>query len=151
MAFTGNFLTNLARQSFLKGIHRSGDTYKLALYTNTASFTATTTQYTATNEVTGTGYVAGGFQLTGFDVQWDASNTRAYLDFGNAVWDATGGALPTTGGARGALLYNTNSLANGGILNEVIAVLDFGADKQASNASFTVTIPTAGETGIVRF
>ena len=68
MAFTGNFMCTSFKQELLTATHNftnsTGNTFKLALYTNSASFTASTTAYTATNEVSGTGYSAGGGTLT---------------------------------------------------------------------------------------
>ena len=102
------------------------DTLKIALYTSNASLDADTTAYTASNEVVGTGYTAGGQVLTGVAVA--ASNGIAYLTFANPTW--TG---PLT--ARGALIYDSS------VSNKAVAVLDFGADKTAS--PFTITLPVA--------
>ena len=122
MAFTGNFMCTSFKQELLVGIHNftasSGDTFKLALYTNSASFTAATTAYTATNEVANSGsYSAGTTALTDF----------ADLDFTDATITA-----------RGALIYNSSAAGN-----PTVAVLDFGADKTSTNSTFGIQFPTA--------
>jgi hypothetical protein len=101
-------------------------TLKMALYTAEADLGAGTLIYTTTNEITGTGYVAGGNTLTGVTVQ--QSGTTAYLDFADTTWS------PANFTARGALIYNTS------LGNLAVAVLDFGADKTATT-SFTVQMP----------
>jgi hypothetical protein len=100
------------------------DTLKIALYTANADLNADTTVYSATNEVTGTGYVAGGVALTGVSI--NSSGYTAYIDFDNVVFNAS-----VT--ARCALIYNVTQG------NKSIAVLDFGSDKTSSN--FTITMP----------
>jgi len=102
----------------------SSDTLKIALYTASADLNESTTVYSATNEVTGTGYVAGGVALTGVTI--NSSGYTAYVDFADVVF----GASVT---ARCALIYNVTQG------NKSIAVLDFGADKTSSN--FTITMP----------
>lgn len=106
-------------------------TFKIALYTSSATLDATTTAYSATNEVSGTGYTAGGTALT-IAANPTTSGTTAYLDFADATWTTA------TITARGALIY----LANG-TTNPAIAVLDFGADKTSTAGDFTVVFPTA--------
>ena len=105
-------------------------TYKLALYTSAATLGATTTAYTVTNEVSGTGYTAGGATLT--IISPTISGTTAFVDFADVVF---AGATIT---ARGALIYE----ANGGT-NPSVAVLDFGADRTSSGGDFTIIMPTA--------
>jgi len=100
------------------------DTLKIALYTANADLNADTTVYSATNEVTGTGYVAGGVALTGVSI--NSSGYTAYIDFDNVVFNAS-----VT--ARCALIYNVTQG------NKSIAVLDFGSDKTSTN--FTITMP----------
>jgi hypothetical protein len=102
-------------------------TYKIALYTALADLGPTTTVYTTTGEITGTGYVAGGKTLT--NIVPAASDGVAFISFLNVTWD------PASFTARGALIYNSTTSA-------AVAVLDFGSDKTASN-TFTVTFPTA--------
>lgn len=101
------------------------DTLKMALYTGNADLNADTTQYTTGNEVSGTGYVAGGVVLTGVTI--NTSGYTAYVNFNNVQFNAS-----VT--ARCALIYNASKS------NKSIAVLDFGSDK--TSASFTVTMPT---------
>jgi hypothetical protein len=112
-------------------------TLKMALYTAEADLGAGTLVYTTTNEITGTGYVAGGNTLTGVTVQ--QSGTTAYLDFADTTWN------PANFTARGALIYNTS------LGNLAVAVLDFGADKTATT-SFTVQMPANNATSaLIRF
>ena len=134
MAFTGNFLCTSFKVELLKGVHNfsaaGGDTFKIALYDNNASFTAATTAYTASNEVSGSGYTAGGNTLTNIDPT--SSGTTAFLDFADTTWSSA------TITARGALIYNSTAAGN-----PAVAVLDFGADKTSTNGDFTVVFPTA--------
>lgn len=101
------------------------DNIKIALYTANATLGETTTVYTATDEATGSGYIAGGVSLTGATV--NTSGQIAYVDFADASW---AGVIT----ARGALIYNASKS------NKAIAVLDFGADKTSVN-TFVVTMP----------
>ena len=105
--------------------------FKIALYTNAATLGATTTAYSATNEVAGTGYVAGGNTLT-ISANPASTGTTAFLDFADTTWSTA------TITARGALIY----LANGGT-NPAVAVLDFGADKTSTAGDFTIVFPAA--------
>jgi len=109
----------------------TAQTFKIALYTSSATLNATTTAYSATNEVAGTGYSAGGNTLT-ITTNPTSSGTTAYLDFADTTWSTA------TITARGALIY----LANGGT-NPAIAVLDFGSDKTSTSGDFTIVFPTA--------
>jgi len=106
-------------------------TFKVALYTSSATLDATTTAYSATNEVSGTGYTAGGNAIT-ISTNPTSSGTIAYLDFSDTTWSS---ASIT---ARGALIYNAN-----GATNPAVAVLDFGADKTSTAGDFTIVWPTA--------
>jgi hypothetical protein len=137
MAFTGNFMCTSFKKELLEGVHdfrlTGGDTFKIAMYTNSASFTAATTAYTATNEVTGTAYVAAGNTLTRIDPT--TSSTTAYTDFADSTWTTA------TVTARGALIYNTTP--NHTYTNPTVVVLDFGSDKTATAGDFTVVFPTA--------
>jgi len=108
----------------------TSQTFKIALYTSSASLDASTTAYSATNEVSGTGYTAGGNTLT--VVAPTTSGTTAYLDFSDTTWSTA------TMTARGALIY----LSNGGT-NPAVAVLDFGGDKTSTAGDFTIQFPTA--------
>lgn len=119
-------LTTSFKEQLLLAVHDfSTDTFNIALYTASADIGADTTVYTATSEVTGSGYVAGGIALTGTTVT--VSGTTAFVDFSTAVFSAA-----VT--ARGALIYNASKG------NKAVAVLDFGADK-TSTTTLTVTMP----------
>lgn len=137
MAFTGNYMCTSFKKELLEGVHdfrlTGGDTFKIALYTNTASFTAATTAYTATNEITGTAYVATGNTLTRIDPS--SSGTTALTDFADSTWSTA------TFTARGALIYNTTPAHT--YTNPTVVVLDFGSDRTATAGDFTVIFPTA--------
>lgn len=137
MAFDQTLTTSF-KQEVLLGVHDlDTDTLKIALYTASASLNATTTVYSSANEITGTGYTAGGKVLTGATVQ--TSGTTAYVDFNDAVW------TPAAFTARGALIYNASKG------NKAIAVLDFGSDKTATTF-FTVQMPANTATSaLIRF
>tara|TARA_Y100000114_G_scaffold156567_1_gene184167 strand:+ start:1869 stop:2303 length:435 start_codon:yes stop_codon:yes gene_type:complete len=133
MAFSGNFFCTSFKQELLKGIHNlsasGGNSFKMALYTNSASFTAATTAYTTSNEVSGTGYSAGGQGLTNVDPL--TSGTTAYAEFGDITWSSS------TITARGALIYNDTASGD-----PTLVVLDFGSDKSSSSGDFAVVMPT---------
>ena len=139
MAFSGNFLCTSFKQQLLEAVHdfrTSGDTFYMALYTNSATLDASTTAYTATGETTntsGSAYVAGGQALT--NVNPTTGGTTAFTDFADEVW-------PTASfTARGALIYNSTPTHT--YTNPSVVVLDFGSDKTASAGDFTVIFPTA--------
>lgn len=138
MAFTGNYMCTSFKQELLQAQHdftaSTGHTFKLALYDNNASFTAATTDYTATDEVSGTGYSAGGGTLT--NVTPTTSGTTAFTDFDDLTFSSS------TITARGALIYNTTAGGGSGTTDSVI-VLDFGSDKSSSAGDFTIIFPTA--------
>jgi hypothetical protein len=130
----------------LNGIHAFGttvtrgstnaDTFKIALYTSSATLDATTTAYSATNEVSGTGYSAGGNTLTVSQAPTSTSTT-AWLDFADTTW------VSSTITANGALIYNdTNS-------DKAVAVLAFGGDKTSTNGDFTIVFPTADSSNAI--
>lgn len=144
MAFTGNFMATSFKQQLLEAVHdfrnSSGDTFKLALYDNNASFTAATTQYTSSNEVPNSGsYVAGGGNLT--NVNPTNSGTTAFLSFQNISFTSA------TINARGALIYNSTPAHT--YTNPVVAVLDFGEDKISTTGTFTLQFPTADATNAI--
>ena len=112
-----------------------GNTFKIALYTSSATLGASTTAYSATNEVTGTGYSAGGNTLT--SVSPTTSGTTAYVDFADTTWSNS------TITANGALIYNANSS------NAAVVTLAFGSDKSSSNGDFTIVFPTANATDAI--
>lgn len=143
MAFTGNFMCTSFKKQLLEAVHdfrlTGGDTFKLAMYTNTATFDATTTAYTAVNEVSSSGYTAGGGTLTRIDPT--SSGTTAYTDFADLVFSAV------TLTARGALIYNTTPTHT--YTNPTCTVVDFGSDKTATAGDFTIVFPTADATNAI--
>ena len=114
----------------------TSDAFKIALYTSSATMSAATTAYSATNEVSGTGYTAGGNTLT--VVVPTTSGTTAFLDFADSTWTTA------TITARGALIYRSS-----GSGNPAVAILDFGADKASTGGSFTITFPTADSSSAI--
>ena len=135
MAFTGNFMCTSFKQEILQGVHdftvSTGDTFKLALYTNSASFTAATTAYTVINEVGNSGtYAAGGGTLT--NITPTTSGTTAFTDFADITFTSA------TITARGALIYNDTVAGD-----PAVVVLDFGSDKSSTSGDFQIVFPTA--------
>jgi hypothetical protein len=122
------------KQNCLSGLENfaagTSYTYKIALYTANADLSYATTAYTTTNEVSGTGYTAGGQTLT--PIVPASSGQTAYVSFANVTWN------PASFTCRGALIYNSTTGA-------AVAVLDFGSDKIATS-TFTVTFPTNSNT-----
>ena len=135
MAFTGNFLCTSFKKELMTGTHNftatTGNTFNLALYDNSASFTAATTAYTSSNEISGTNYSAKGQALN--PVTPTASGTTALVDFADEVFSNV-----TISAVRGALIFNDTATGD-----PSVAVLDFGADKAASSGDFTIVFPTA--------
>ncbi len=139
MAITQAMTTSF-KVEILNGIHAFGttvtrgattpDTFKIALYTSSATLDSTTTVYSTTNEVaTGGGYTAGGNTLT--TVAPTSSGTTAFLDFNDTTWSSS------TITANGALIYNSTQS------NKAVAVLAFGSDKSSSGGNFTIQFPVA--------
>ena len=128
MAFTGNYSCNSLRAGLVNGtINFASDTFYMALYNNNATLDETTSAYTTTGEVSGTGYSAGGQVITAsIASQTTASGSVTYITFSNPSWSA---ALT----ARGALIYTPGD-------NGAVCVLDFGNDK-TSSSTFTVQMP----------
>jgi hypothetical protein len=129
-----------------------GDTFKLALYTSSASLDANTTAYSSSNEVTGTNYSAGGGTLSRLGVVTSNTNATAGVGFTDFS-DLTFANATIT--ARGALIYNNtpsaNSNANTTLTNAAVAVLDFGSDKASTDGDFTIVFPSAtNTTAIIR-
>jgi hypothetical protein len=118
----------------------SAHTFKLALYTSAATLGASTTNYTTTNEVVGTGYTAGGITLTNIDPT--SSGTTAFIDFNDATFSSA------TITAAGDLIYNTTTDGGTGTTNAV-AVISFGGDKTSTNGDFVVQFPTADATNAI--
>jgi len=148
-------MTTSFKQEILQGIHNftngsgggtttttgTGNVFKIALYTSSASLSATTTAYSTSNEVSGTNYTAGGNTLT--NVTPTTSSTTALTDFADTTWSSS------TITARGALIYNSSTTA--GTADRAIVVLDFGADKTSTSGDFTIQFPAAGaSTAIIR-
>lgn len=132
---TNTFKTGLASGTF----NFASDTFKIALYSDTASLGPTTSAYTTDGEITGTGYTAGGVTLTVSVTPTtgaDPTNTVAYMSFSNATWS------PAAFTCRGALIYKSG----GG--NPTVCVLDFGGDKTCST-SFQVQFPAASSTSAI--
>jgi hypothetical protein len=133
MAITQAMCTSF-KVELLTGTHdftnSTGDTFKLALYTSSASLDASTTAYSATNEASGTGYSAGGGTLT--NVTPTSSGTTAFTDFADLTFSSA------TITARGCLIYNDTEAGD-----PSVAVLDFGGDKTSTNGDFTIQFPTA--------
>jgi hypothetical protein len=141
MAFTGNFMCTSFKRELMTGTHNftagSGNAFKLALYSNSASFTAATTAYTATNEVGNSGtYAAGGGALT--NVTPTSSGTTALTDFADLTFTSA------TITARGALIYNDTPAGNPSVV-----VLDFGSDKSSTSGDFQIVFPTADATNAI--
>ena len=137
MAITQAVCTSF-KQQLLEGAHdfrSSGDTIYMALYTSSATLDATTTAYSATNETSGTGYVAGGQELT--KVSPTTSGTTAFIDFADETWSTA------TITARGALIYNDTQA------DKAICALDFGADKTATSGTFTIQFPAFTSTSAI--
>ena len=134
----GQAQTTTFKLNLLKGLENfftgSPYTYKIALYNATATIDSTTTAYTTDNEITGTGYVAGGKVLAP-TIGSDTSNNTAYVTFANVTWS------PANFTAAGALIYNSTT-------NASVAVLNFGGEKVATS-TFTIEFPAATSTTAV--
>ena len=139
MAITSTLTTSFKKE-LLEAVHNfknsGGDTFKLALYTSSATLGATTTAFTTTNEVSGTNYSSGGNSLTRVDPT--SSGTTGFTDFA----DLTFGTATVT--ARGCMIYNDSATGD-----PAVAVFDFGADKTSTAGSFTITFPTADASNAV--
>ena len=145
MAITQAMCTSF-KTELLQGVHNfyngsgggsagTGATFKIELYTSSATLGAATTAYATTNETTGTAYVAGGNTLT--NVTPTSSGTTAFTDFADTTWSTS------TITARGALIYNSTQS------NKAVAVLDFGSDKSSSSGDFTIQFPTADSSNAI--
>jgi len=141
MAFSGNFMCTSFKTELMQAVHNftasTGNTFKLALYDNSATFTAATTAYTATNEVPNSGtYSAGGGTLT--NVTPTSSGTTAFTDFADLSFTSA------TITAYGALIYNDTASGN-----PTVCVLDFGGAKTSTVGTFTIIFPTADATNAI--
>ena len=132
MAITQAMCTSF-KVELLTGTHNftnsSGHTFKLALFTNAATLSASTTAYSTSNEASGTGYSAGGNTLT--NVTPTSGGTTAFTDFVDTSFTSS------TITARGALIYNSSQS------DKAVVVLDFGSDKSSTSGTFSVIFPTA--------
>lgn len=155
MAITQAMCTSFKAELML-GVHdfrdASGDTFKLALYTSSATLDANTTAYTTGNEVSasGTNYTAGGQDLTNSGVtatNINAATGTGFTDFSDETF------TNATITARGALIYNNTPSANGtantSLTNAAVCVLDFGSDKTSTDGDFTIIFPTADATDAI--
>ena len=137
MAITQAMCTSFKEDLLQKEQDMDTDTIKIALYTSSATLDATTTAYSATNEVSGTGYTAGGVTLTGAAI--GTSSTTAYVDYDDPEWTTASFT------ARGALIYNDTTAGDNSI-----AVLDFGGDFTVSSGTFRIVFPAPGASAIIR-
>lgn len=123
------------KQELLAGVHNftasTGDVFKIALYASTATLNSSTTVYTSTNEVVGTGYTAGGGTLVNSTGSPFLSGTTAFIDFDDYTWSTA------TISAAGALIYNSSKS------NKAVAILNFGGTYSSSAGNFTVSFPAA--------
>ena len=141
MAFSGNYMCTSFKVELMQAVHNfttsTGNTFKLALYDNSASFTAATTAYTVSNEVANSGtYSAGGGTLT--NVTPTSSGTTAFTDFADLSFTSA------TITAYGALIYNDTAAGD-----PAVCVLDFGGAKTSTNGTFTIIFPTADATNAI--
>lgn len=141
MAFTGNFMCTSFKVQLMTATHNftasTGNTFKLALYDNSASFTAATTAYTATNEVANSGtYAAGGGSLT--NITPIATGTTAFTDFNDLSFTSA------TITAYGAMIYNDTAAGD-----PAVCILDFGGAKTSTSGTFTIVFPTADSTNAI--
>lgn len=141
MAFSGNFMCTSFKVELMRAVHDfttgTGSTFKLALYDNSASFTAATTAYTATNEVANSGtYAAGGGALT--NVTPTSSGTTAFTDFADLSFTSA------TITAYGAMIYNDSAAGD-----PSVCILDFGGAKTSTAGTFTIIFPTNDSTNAI--
>ena len=136
MAITQAMCTSFKSELLQEGHQLATDTIKIALYTSSASLDATTTAYSSSNEVSGTGYTATGVTLTSTAVS--TTGTTAHFDADDPTWTSASFT------ARGALIYNSSNS------NKAIAVLNFGGDFTVSGGTFKIVFPAAGSTAIIR-
>ena len=141
MAFSGNYMCTSFKVQLMQAVHNfttsTGDTFKLALYDNSPSFTAATTAYTSSGEVANSGtYAAGGGALT--NVTPTSSGTTAFTDFADLSFTSA------TITAYGAMIYNDSAAGD-----PAVCILDFGGAKTSTNGTFTIIFPTADSTSAI--
>lgn len=129
-------ICNSYKKELFDGVHAAADTYKIALFTDSATLGAGTTAYSTSNEIEGAGYSVGGKTLTGFTSGLDGST--AYLTFTDVEW------TNATITARGCLIYNSSKS------NKAVAVFDFGQNVVSTNGTFTVDFPGTGAASLIR-
>ncbi len=137
MAINTALCTSFKKELF-EAVHDfTSDTFKIALYSSSASLDAATTAYSTSNEISGTGYSAGGVTLS--VVAPSIDGTTGLVDFGNPSWSNA------TFSTSGALIYNSSKS------NKAVAVYSFGSSQSVSSANFNITMPAAAAgTAIVR-
>ena len=152
MAIGSSALCGTFKREILAGIHRltahtrasstiSADTFKVAMFTNSASIDADTTGYTTSNEVSGTNYSAGGATLSSVTIGLADNSSAvptAFVDFADTTFSSS-----TISNARGALIYNSTES------DKAVAVLDFGGDKTATAGTFTIQFPDFNSTSAI--
>ena len=140
MAFSGNFMCTSFKKELMEAKHNflnsGGNTFQIALYTDSASFTAATTAYTTSNEISGTNYSAKGNTLTRVDPT--TSSTTAYTDFADSSWSTA------TFSAMGAMIFNDTASGDPSVV-----ILDFGALKTATAGTFTIAFPAADSSNAI--
>ena len=141
MAFSGNFMCTSFKVELMRAVHNfttgTGNTFKLALYDNSASFTAATTAYTVTNEVANSGtYSAGGGTLT--NVTPTSTSTTAFTDFADLSFTSA------TITAFGAMIYNDTAAGD-----PSVCIWDFGGAKTSTAGTFTLIFPTNDSTNAI--
>lgn len=135
MAIT-SAICNSYKKEILEGVHAAADTYKVALYTEAATLGASTTVFSVTNEVSGTGYTSGGVTLAGLTT--GLSGSTAFLTFSDPSF------ANSTITARGCLIYNSSKT------NKALAVFDFGQNVSSVNGTFTIDFPGSGAASLIR-
>lgn len=126
-------MTTSFKKELMEGVHNfTAHTFKIALYGSSATLSEATAAYSATGEISGTGYTAGGNTLSVTGAAVSTSGTTAFVDFADSVWESA------TITARGAVIYNSSVAGN-----PSVAVLDFGADRTVTGGTFTVVFPAA--------
>lgn len=135
MAIT-SAICNSYKKEILEGVHAAADTYKVALYTDAATLGASTTVFSVTNEVSGTGYSTGGATLAGLTT--GLSGSTAFLTFSDPSF------ADSTITARGCLIYNSSKS------DKAVAVFDFGQNVSSVNGTFTIDFPGSGAASLIR-
>ena len=140
MAIT-SCVVNSFKTELLKGLHSfdtsgatpAGNVFKIALYDNSATLGTTTTAYSASDEVSGSGYSAGGNTLKNTGV--GTTTTTSFTAFSDTSWTSASFT------ARGCLIYNSSTVT-GLTTNAAVCAVDFGGDKTVSSGTFTIQFPT---------